>query len=617
MSGRPEMSTTLQDPNVEPAGSASPIIALIGPNATHRRVMAKALGSSDARNVREFIDYPANLGDIPHLMEEKFDVLMIDVDSDQSYALQIIESIAAYNTTVVMAYSMRNDANLIADCMRAGARDFLPLPEDASTPAQPEPEPEPAPEPQLVSVPEPVPPPEPVSEAAPEPPINPADFLRSSEAQVAAVEEEPPLNPADFLLATPRQVPEPSAAAPSFQPKEYSVPSRSQFVDPRRSAPPAAPPAAFQPVPKPVAKPAQQPIPLPPPTPEARRSNAPPVLPDEVRQSAGSTKPAKQEARVPEAKKDEIDAWDSLWIKPALGGVAKAPEPSAVAGAEVPAKKNPAQPVIQSGPQLVAQRASAKAAAPAPSTAPAAPMFRAVDSETSSEAPRSWVRWAVLGGVAVAVIAAVMMVFMPSRHAGAPAPSQVQPAASQPQSPAPDATVPAGTEATSKPPAGTPLKAEQAEPAPVSSAMMDAQLHAPTRISGTLHKPVQQADEPPSGFTTGGIEGGGALPGQVFDPARGVKVVPGVSAISAGVADGMLVHKTAPVYPEIAKRMKIGGVVKLEVTVDAEGKVIDVKAMSGNRVLSEAAEDAVRKWKFVPGPGQSTVEVDLNFEAAQ
>jgi len=75
--------------------------------------------------------------------------------------------------------------------------------------------------------------------------------------------------------------------------------------------------------------------------------------------------------------------------------------------------------------------------------------------------------------------------------------------------------------------------------------------------------------------------------------------------------------KVAPVYPEIAKRMKIGGVVKLEVTVDAEGKVIDVKAMSGNRVLSEAAEDAVRKWKFVPGPGQSTVEVDLNFEAAQ
>jgi len=75
--------------------------------------------------------------------------------------------------------------------------------------------------------------------------------------------------------------------------------------------------------------------------------------------------------------------------------------------------------------------------------------------------------------------------------------------------------------------------------------------------------------------------------------------------------------RVAPIYPEIAKRMKIGGVVKLEVTVDAEGKVVDVKPVSGNRVLSEAAEDAVRKWKFVPGTGQSTVDIDLNFELAQ
>jgi TonB family protein len=75
--------------------------------------------------------------------------------------------------------------------------------------------------------------------------------------------------------------------------------------------------------------------------------------------------------------------------------------------------------------------------------------------------------------------------------------------------------------------------------------------------------------------------------------------------------------RVAPVYPEIAKRMRIGGVVKLEATVDAEGKVTDVKAVSGNQMLSAAAEDAVRKWKFVPGSGQSIVNVNLNFEPAQ
>lgn len=619
MSGRPEMSTTLQDPNVEPASSASPIIALIGPNATHRRVMAKALSSSDARNVREFIDYPANLGDIPHLMEERFDVLMIDVDSDQSYALQIIESIAAYNTTVVMAYSMRNDPDLIQDCMRAGARDFLPLPEEASVAAEPEMESEAAivPEPQPVSRTEPVPRPvprsdpfvsrpQPVSEAAQEPRVNPADFLRSEPAAPEVKEEPPPLNPADFLLATPREVSETSAPAPSFQPKEYSVPSRPQFVDPRRSAPQAAPPAAahapFQPMPKPVAKAAQQPIPLPPPpqAAEPRHSAPPPVLPEELRRSAGPPKPT-QQAQPPEGKKDEIDAWDSLWIKPALGGAAKAVEPTPAPAAEAPAKKKPAQPAIQSGPQLVAQRSAAKAEAPVPSApAPAPPMFRAVDSESSAQGLRPWVRWAILGGVALAIIALVMMVFMPSRRASAPASPQIQPAATQAQSPAADTAFPVSPEPTPKPSAGTPVKAEEEPTASVSSAMMDAQLHAPSRISGALHRPAQQADEPPTGFTTGGIESSGSLPGQVFGPARGVKVVPGVSAISAGVAEGMLVHKTAPVYPEIAKSAHVSGTVMLGANITKGGALTNLHVLSGPSMLRNAAMDAVKTWHYRP-----------------
>lgn len=71
--------------------------------------------------------------------------------------------------------------------------------------------------------------------------------------------------------------------------------------------------------------------------------------------------------------------------------------------------------------------------------------------------------------------------------------------------------------------------------------------------------------------------------------------------------------RVAPVYPEIAKRMKIGGSVTVEVKVEADGKVSDVKTISGNRVLSAAAEEAVRKWKFEPGDGQTTFQVAINF----
>jgi len=75
--------------------------------------------------------------------------------------------------------------------------------------------------------------------------------------------------------------------------------------------------------------------------------------------------------------------------------------------------------------------------------------------------------------------------------------------------------------------------------------------------------------------------------------------------------------RVAPIYPEMAKRMKIAGSVQLEASVDAQGKVTEVKAVSGNHMLAVAAEDAVRKWKFAPGPGDSNVSVEVNFTASQ
>jgi TonB family protein len=85
-------------------------------------------------------------------------------------------------------------------------------------------------------------------------------------------------------------------------------------------------------------------------------------------------------------------------------------------------------------------------------------------------------------------------------------------------------------------------------------------------------------------------------------------------AMPASAADTRTVKmRVAPVYPEIAKRMRVTGEVKLTVTVDAEGKVTDVQPISGNRMLSEAAEEAVRKWRFEPGAGATTVEVSVNF----
>jgi len=84
-----------------------------------------------------------------------------------------------------------------------------------------------------------------------------------------------------------------------------------------------------------------------------------------------------------------------------------------------------------------------------------------------------------------------------------------------------------------------------------------------------------------------------------------------VPAQAAG--DRSIKTRVAPSYPEIAKRMRVFGKVKVEATVDPEGKVTAVKTIDGNHLLAMAAEDAVRRWKFEPGNATSTEEVDIDF----
>lgn len=86
-------------------------------------------------------------------------------------------------------------------------------------------------------------------------------------------------------------------------------------------------------------------------------------------------------------------------------------------------------------------------------------------------------------------------------------------------------------------------------------------------------------------------------------------------ALPAHADDRRVEKRVPPVYPEIAKRMRISGVVHVEATVAADGTVTAARATNGNKMLSPAAEDAVKHWKFVPGDAQSTVGIDVNFES--
>jgi Flp pilus assembly CpaE family ATPase len=73
---------------------------------------------------------------VPKLLEQHYDVIIIDLDSHPEYALELVESICAKGAATVMVYSMKADSELLVHCMRAGAREFLTLPFSQTTMAE-------------------------------------------------------------------------------------------------------------------------------------------------------------------------------------------------------------------------------------------------------------------------------------------------------------------------------------------------------------------------------------------------------------------------------------------------------------------------------------------------
>ncbi len=71
--------------------------------------------------------------------------------------------------------------------------------------------------------------------------------------------------------------------------------------------------------------------------------------------------------------------------------------------------------------------------------------------------------------------------------------------------------------------------------------------------------------------------------------------------------------KVDPVYPELARRSHIAGTVRIQVLIAANGEVRNTKVLGGNPVLVQSAEQAVRKWRYEPGP-ETTLIVEFHFQ---
>ena len=125
------MSLNHRDSNS--AGTESLSIGIIGPDEERRRALTGALAGFPGGDVREFSSYPPSLEDVPRLLDRYYDVIIIDLDSDREYALELVEDICAKDSATVMVYSANADQELVFRCMRAGAREFLFPPFDQAT----------------------------------------------------------------------------------------------------------------------------------------------------------------------------------------------------------------------------------------------------------------------------------------------------------------------------------------------------------------------------------------------------------------------------------------------------------------------------------------------------
>jgi pilus assembly protein CpaE len=103
-------------------------IAVISPDAQRRNAAVNALDNCRNGRIREFISYTPGIGEVARMLRQDFDVVIIDLDSDPVYALDMVERICVEGQTTVMVYSAKTDPDLLMRCMRAGAREFLPLP---------------------------------------------------------------------------------------------------------------------------------------------------------------------------------------------------------------------------------------------------------------------------------------------------------------------------------------------------------------------------------------------------------------------------------------------------------------------------------------------------------
>jgi len=177
------------------------------------------------------------------------------------------------------------------------------------------------------------------------------------------------------------------------------------------------------------------------------------------------------------------------------------------------------------------------------------------------------------------------------------------------------------------PPAAAPIKIVK-----IQSELDNGQLRTPTAIPKKIE--MIKEDEPPPNTGVAGVVGGvpGGVPGGAMGGVLGSVIgnvptaVPKAAApqrvrVSQGVSQGLLIHKVQPQYPPLARQARIQGTVVLQALIGKDGAIQNLHVVSGHPMLTGAALDAVKQWRYKPyylngEPVEVETTINVNFTLA-
>ena len=75
-----------------------------------------------------------------------------------------------------------------------------------------------------------------------------------------------------------------------------------------------------------------------------------------------------------------------------------------------------------------------------------------------------------------------------------------------------------------------------------------------------------------------------------------------------------VVSRVIPVYPGLARNMNLRGAVRVDALVEPNGTVKSVEVKGGHPIFTQAAESAVRKWKWEPAARETRELIEVRFD---